>query len=333
MSASKPLVSVIVPVYNGEKHLTATLNSIINQDYEDIEIIVVNDASTDNTLNLAGKVLKNSKRAFKIINHEKNLGVSAARNHGLDASNGEYIWFCDSDDLAEKNFVSSLYKEIEDTNADLVFCRIKYFYEAENKIENKPIKLKKKSLDPGFYLKAWAKGKLKFWSVWNFIFRKDFLIQNKLKFSEKFPLFEDGEFALKSVALSSKISFVNDELYIYVQHNEHSTTKYRTPKQLAYYGELAMWRAGRCIIRNCKDKSVKNYALCYCLAYNLLKKCKAAAQAGERGDYDRFIITLKHKKIRQVMLSTVKYIFYEPEVFFKALMLLYAPNLYYFLRK
>ncbi len=119
---TEKLVSVIVPTYNGEKFIAQTLESIVNQDYGNLEIILINDASTDNTLKNAEKILKSSKRVFKIFNHEKNLGVSAARNSGIKISEGEYLCFIDGDDLLEKNFVSALMNEILKDNSDISFC-------------------------------------------------------------------------------------------------------------------------------------------------------------------------------------------------------------------
>ena len=114
------LVSVIVPTYNGEKFIAQTLESIINQDYENLEIIVVDDVSTDNTVSLVREILENSGRKFQLIQRTVNGRQSASRNTGLDAANGEYVMFFDHDDLAEKNFVSSLYKEAEDKQADFM---------------------------------------------------------------------------------------------------------------------------------------------------------------------------------------------------------------------
>ena len=128
MTADK-LVSVIVPVYNSEKHIAAALSSIINQDYSSLEIIIVNDASTDSSREIAQDVLSHSARPHRIIDHPRNLGVSAARNTGLDAAKGDYVWFCDSDDLPDEHFVSVLCRKAHDNNLDAVFCGLKHYYE------------------------------------------------------------------------------------------------------------------------------------------------------------------------------------------------------------
>lgn len=99
-----PLVSVIIPVYNVEKYLRRCLNSVIDQEYKNIEIILVNDGSTDNSLEMAISYKEKDKR-IKVFSQE-NQGLSAARNTGLDKSQGEYIIFIDSDDYVSKDYVS-----------------------------------------------------------------------------------------------------------------------------------------------------------------------------------------------------------------------------------
>ena len=95
MSDTKPLVSVVVPAYNRAKRISRTLTSIIEQDYDNLEIIVVNDGSTD----IAKQILSGSKRQYRSINNDGNKGKSFSLSAGMDASQGKYIWFCDSDDL------------------------------------------------------------------------------------------------------------------------------------------------------------------------------------------------------------------------------------------
>ena len=92
-----PLISVVVPAYNTETRIAYSLESIIAQDYPNIEIIVVNDASTDGTENAARRILENCGRPFTIITHKENRGVSASRNTGMDVVKGEFLWFVDSD--------------------------------------------------------------------------------------------------------------------------------------------------------------------------------------------------------------------------------------------
>ena len=98
-----PLISVVVPAYNRSSRIAYSLESIIVQDYPNLEIIVVNDASKDGTEQAARRVLESCGRPFSIITHKGNRGVSGARNTGIDAMKGEFLWFMDADGKAEKN--------------------------------------------------------------------------------------------------------------------------------------------------------------------------------------------------------------------------------------
>ena len=101
-------VSVIVPVFNASKYISKTLDSIISQDFDGFEIIVVDDGSTDNSLEIIKKTLDDCEIPHNVI-HQENAGVSVARNVGIDASNGDYLVFVDADDYVSQNHLSSLY--------------------------------------------------------------------------------------------------------------------------------------------------------------------------------------------------------------------------------
>nr|WP_314100406.1 glycosyltransferase family 2 protein [Acinetobacter lwoffii] len=122
---NNPLVSVIVPVYNVEQYLDECLNSIRQQTYENLEIIVVEDCSTDNSLNTLIEHLEDSR--VKLIQHEKNSGLSAARNTGVDAAKGDYIMFIDSDDLVHLSLIELCVKYAIVNDADLITYNFKAF--------------------------------------------------------------------------------------------------------------------------------------------------------------------------------------------------------------
>lgn len=124
-SQHTPLVSVIVPVYNVEQYLDECLNSIRQQTYKNIEIIVVEDCSTDNSLNTLTKHLEDPR--VKLIQHEKNSGLSAARNTGIDTAKGNYIIFIDSDDLVHLSLIELCVKYAIVYDADLITYNFKAF--------------------------------------------------------------------------------------------------------------------------------------------------------------------------------------------------------------
>src|SRR5699024_12612522 len=112
-----PIISIIVPVYNAKNYIEKCLNSILNQDIKDFEIIVVNDASDDDTINILKSYAKNKQ--IVLINNEENLGTGESRNKGILFARGKYIGFVDNDDWVEKNYFSSMVKKMEEENSDI----------------------------------------------------------------------------------------------------------------------------------------------------------------------------------------------------------------------
>ena len=119
-----PLVSVIIPAYNAENTIESTMSSALSQTYSNIEVVVVNDGSIDNTENVLISKFGNDSRVRVIT--QINQGVSVARNTGIEQSSGEYIVFLDSDDYLENSFVSTLISLISKSNSDIAFCAYRW---------------------------------------------------------------------------------------------------------------------------------------------------------------------------------------------------------------
>ena len=330
------LVSVIVPTYNGEKFIAQTLNSIINQDYENLEIIFVNDASTDNTLNIAEKILKNSTRRFKIINHEKNLGVSTARNAGLDASCGEYVCFCDGDDLLKKNFVSALMNEILKDKSDISFCGSLDRFEGRAD-ELHCVNIKESSPLEGeqaLYMRIFKPIAPVLCSI---IFRKSLILNNQIRFHDGCTAFEDIEFELKAFCHAEKVSFIRDCLYIYNLYNhgpeigsvrENDTDEKKLRRYI--HSSQAHERLAEYLSLHAPSKRVKFMADNLLMPEAVIRKFTIEARRNDSAAYEKLC---GDEKIREVLRRSKKILFKKPELFFKSLMLLYVPKLYYFLRK
>ena len=129
-------ISVVVPVFNSEKYLKKCIDSIINQTYKNIEIILINDGSSDKSEEICNSYLKIYKN-IKLIN-QSNSGVSVARNNGLKSSTGDYVLFVDSDDWLEKDMLEIMVKEIDNFDIDIVRCE--YFVESNPVLEDKYFK-------------------------------------------------------------------------------------------------------------------------------------------------------------------------------------------------
>lgn len=141
MKSNKKIISVITPVYNGEKYIERCIQSILNQTYDKVEHIVVDDGSTDKTLKICSKY----KDKIKLIS-KKNEGVSKARNDALKKVSGEYIFFADADDWLEENALEKMMKKMEKDNLDVVVCEFNNFYENKNEFERVNIVDKYKTL-------------------------------------------------------------------------------------------------------------------------------------------------------------------------------------------
>lgn len=112
-------ISIIIPVYNSEKYIRRCLNSILNQTFQDFEIILIDDNSKDNSLKIICEIEKTYKDKIKILKNDKNIGAGASRNKGLKIASGEYITFIDSDDYIEKNTLKRMYESCVNTDSDI----------------------------------------------------------------------------------------------------------------------------------------------------------------------------------------------------------------------
>ena len=211
-------VSVIIPCYNTEKYIEKCINSVINQTYKNIEIIVINDNSKDNTLKILNKYKYKNK--IKIINNKINRGVGYSRNIGIKKATGDYILFIDSDDfLNTKNDIYNMVKEIKDN--DILFFRFNYYY--ENKIkESKIITKEGKNTKEIFY--NMIKNDTFNINSWSKLINKKIIDDNNIYFLEDIYS-EDLDFSLNLYMYINKIEISNNIYYNYRQNRENSLTK------------------------------------------------------------------------------------------------------------
>lgn len=222
-------ISVIVPVYNVEKYLEACVQSIWAQDFQDFELILVEDASTDGSLALCRRLQKASGGKIQLLAHPKNRGLSAARNTGIDAAIGKYITFVDSDDMLCPNALRLLHAAAEKTGTDMVYAGQYYvpvFEEGSvSKIkhllyrssENYPKELAFFPDDIAKRLEAWI-NKFLSYSAWSKLYRRDFFERHSLRFDEEISTIEDLWFFLRVLCLARSIAILPDRIYIYRQN-------------------------------------------------------------------------------------------------------------------
>lgn len=205
------LISVIVPVYNVEKYLSRCLESIINQTYKNIEVVCIDDGSPDKSINILKQYEKKDKR-IKIIRQE-NKGLSGARNTGIKKSNGEYIFFVDSDDWLPKNAIELLYKTIEKDKSDICIGNLVKTYPKKNK-EKKLKKMTNSIFTLTSYLEYSIKNKNFTANVVNKLYRSKIIKQSKILFKEKI-LYEDFFFVIQYFSYTRKISMIKENVYYY----------------------------------------------------------------------------------------------------------------------
>ena len=230
-SWSGPKVSVIVPVYNSERYLQQCLDSIIEQTLKEIEVICVNDGSSDHSINILKDYAKRDPR-FIIIDQE-NGGQSKARNAGLNRASGKYIAFVDSDDYISTKMLEKLYQQSEKCGTDITITNLLLFDERTKRTEE--------FRDIGFYL--FLKNKIftaeeypeiiRSIGVWDRIFKREFLEKYHIRYAEGL-VYEDHLFCIQTILKASCICIVPDFLYYYrknagesITDNEAENDKYK----------------------------------------------------------------------------------------------------------
>lgn len=208
------LASIILPVYNVELFLEECLNSILTQNYGNIEIIAINDGSKDRSLEILETFATNDSR-IKIINQD-NKGLSGARNTGLSNAKGAYIFFIDSDDIVEPNLVERCVLALKTDSTDLVlFNHADFFPETGKKTIDRVKMIDAGSYDIHNFMDISKKLKTDAWlPVCFYAYKKSFLELHKLRFYVGI-LHEDIDFTIRSLVYSKKISVLSDLLYLY----------------------------------------------------------------------------------------------------------------------
>lgn len=248
-------ISIIVPVYNAELYLKECVESIINQNYHNIELILINDGSKDNSEKICINYANKDKR-IKYI-YQNNSGVSSARNAGLEIASGEYILFVDSDDFLEKNAISKLLKNITDVdllcfgyNEVYIDKSIKVCF--EKKINNC------KEIEEKILLDNKIGGFL-----WNKIFKSKIIKNNNLKFNKEIHFCEDLLFVTEYIKYCKKTKYQNECLYNYRMRKNSASGNFFNKKSLSilyvYEILISKYKDNYKILSDLKYKYIINY--------------------------------------------------------------------------
>ena len=211
-------VSIIVPVYNAENYLKQCLDSIVNQTYKNIEIICINDASTDNSLSILKEYEENDKR-IKILSGE-HIGAGKARNLGIENSNGDYLLFLDCDDFFELNMVEEMLNKIINENSDIAICENTIFDDSTGKTVCPPSILSKYSNASPINPQTYSKELFTMTSAcaWNKMFKATLVKENAV-FFEDLTSCNDVTFTYTMLTLAKSIS-ITDKKFVHYRTNQ-----------------------------------------------------------------------------------------------------------------
>ena len=217
----KPLISIIVPVYNVAPYVDDCIKSVMRQTYKgDLECIVVDDCGTDDSMSIVEKVIEdyNGPITFKVLHHTQNRGLSAARNTGMDAAVGDYLFFLDSDDEITEDCLDALTEPLNEEWYDVVMGNVRCYKimpSGQKEIANNHLELnipEDTELTPPMVMRT-----ISIWhnmTAWNRLFRKDFIADNRLRFKEGI-IYEDHLWSFQIACLASSFFVLKQITYHY----------------------------------------------------------------------------------------------------------------------
>lgn len=308
-------ISIIIPVYNVEKYLRRCLNSIINQTYKDIEIILVDDGSTDNSGKICDEYKEKDNRI--VVIHKENGGLSDARNAGIDIAKGKYIGFIDSDDFADIRMYEILYNNLKNTDSDLSICNL-YQFSDEKEVygteDNEKITIyNKKEFFENMY-----NDPLNFVVAWNKLYKKE--IFDNIRYP-KGRVVEDSAVLHYIIDKCEKIVITNLELIYYFYRNDSilHNPKYNLIDELDFVYDRACYLKKNGYIE-AYNKTIENYIDRFIFIHENF--------------YDNNLkdnIYKKYKKIMKEFLKDYKYSSFKKKIKYKIFNT--SLNFYYYMKK
>lgn len=230
-----PKVSIIIPIYNVAKYIEKCVRSVLEQTFQDIEYIFVNDCTTDNSIEILHSILKSyPNKNVKIIHNEINKGLAESRDVGLRASSGEYILHCDSDDWIELDMVATMYQKAVETKADIVCCNVSNEYGSHSKLQKYA------------YLEETKENGLQslrcydlYTAIWNKLVRRTLYFKHNIWHYPGINMGEDSAVTIRLRYFSKKTIIVPRPLYHYNRMNVNSMCAILPKTSIQQYMDLA----------------------------------------------------------------------------------------------
>ncbi|SDL39929.1 glycosyltransferase family 2 protein [Pedobacter antarcticus] len=217
----KPVVSIVVPIYRVEPFIEKCVHSLLNQTYQNIEFIFVNDDSPDNSMMLLRQIIEKYPQRqdqVRIFEHKMNKGLPAARNTGLSAAQGDYIFHCDSDDWVNSNMIEDMISIAIKENSDIVYSDWFLTFEEKERYMTQP-----SFSSADICIRGILEGSMKY-NVWNKLIRKRIYHDNEISFPEGNGMGEDMTI-IKLFCHADRVSYISKAYYHYMQTNPNAFTK------------------------------------------------------------------------------------------------------------
>lgn len=218
-------VSVIIPVYKVENYIERCVCSLMEQTFQDVEFLFVDDASPDRSMDIVRRITSTYSRNVRFLKHEENKGLPSARNTGLRAAQGEFIYHCDSDDWLEPTMLDKMVEAARKNNADFVYCDFYLSFAGRERYMPTPDYANSmEALEKGFLA-----GQMKY-NVWNKLVKRNLYIDNNISSPEEHCKGGEDLMMVKILRTSTRCTHVPEALYHYNRANDNAITKTRSKR-------------------------------------------------------------------------------------------------------
>ncbi|WP_311370542.1 glycosyltransferase family 2 protein [Anaerococcus hydrogenalis] len=294
-------IGVIIPVYNNEKFIEKCIKSVLEQTYKDINIYVVDDGSKDDSARIIKNLEKNNKN-IKYI-YQKNSGVSAARNNGLDKSRDDYICFLDSDDFLDKNYAKKMIQKAKAENSDIVCCATKVVLGDEvSKLST--------SFEEKNFLYHYLIGSNRH-QIASFLIESSLIEKNKLRFEIGRNWSEDTDFLVKALSKANKISLVKEYLTNYrIFHKADSLSSFNMNQiEKSISSSLGLLNDPNLKLSDLEIRAIKEYRIPSSIVFKLVTALKKGYDKNEiKSLYEKYKDYIDQFKLRHGKRSILLYI-------------------------
>lgn len=239
-------LSIIIPVYNASSYLPICLERLLTQPFQSIEIILIDDGSTDNSASICDEYAQNDHRIR--VKHELHAGVAHSRQIGLEEAQGNYILYVDADDVVDSDMITDMYQKAINENADLVICDYRELkHDGEVYRKQEPL-----TLSGVVVLNEILCGKL-YGALWNKMMRREWLMKTKASFPQELTMREDLIFLSQCLPYAQKIAYIAKAYYGYERRNTSALTSNYLNETPSYYDQESLW-----VSLILKNKSLSN---------------------------------------------------------------------------